>query len=77
MIIGSELLWAQNDCTGPSKPGRLVLKWKIAQNYKTSSSSLKFIDIYNIIIELNTRDSIYPVSNELREIFSILIVLSI
>ena len=26
MIIGSELLWAQNDCTGPSKPGRLVLK---------------------------------------------------
>ena len=26
MIIGSELLQAQNDCTGPQKPGRLVLK---------------------------------------------------
>ena len=34
-----------------------VLKWKIAQNYKTRNFS-KFIDIYNIIIEFNTRDGI-------------------
>ena len=36
----------------------IVLKWKIVQNYKTSWNSSKFIDIYNIIIELNTRDDI-------------------
>ena len=55
-----------------------MLKWKIVQNYKTSWNSSKFIDIYNIIIELNIRDDIlYPVSNELREIFSFLIVHSL
>ena len=36
----------------------IALKWKIVQNYKMSWNSSKFIDIYNIIIELNTRDGI-------------------
>ena len=35
----------------------IALKWKIMQNYKTRYSS-EFIDVYNIIIELNTRDGI-------------------
>ena len=46
---------------------KIVLKWKVVQNYKTCWNSSKFIDVYNIIIELNSRDQ-YPVSNELREI---------
>ena len=52
----------------------VLIKWKIVQNYKASWSSSKFLYIYNIIIELNTRDDIlYPVSNELREILLFLI----
>ena len=48
---------------------------KIVENYKTSWNSSKLIDIYNIIVELDARDDIlYPVGNELREIFSFLIV---
>ena len=41
-----------------------MLKWKIVQSYKTSWNSSKFIDIYNIIIDRDTRDGIlffYPV----------------
>ena len=53
-----------------------MLKWNIVQNYKTSWNSSKFIDIYNIIIEL-IPEMVYPVSNELRDIFSFLIVHSI
>ena len=34
---------------------KIVLKWKIAQNYKTSWNSSKFIDVYSII-DLGTRD---------------------
>ena len=41
----------------------MVLKSKIVQNYKTSPNFLKFIDIYNIIIDLNTRDGILSVMN--------------
>ena len=42
---------------------------------ETSWNSSKFIDMYNIIIELNIRDDILdPLSNELQEIFSFLIV---
>ena len=48
---------------------KIVLKWKIVKNCKTHWNSSKFIDFYNIIIELNTRGGIYPVSNKLREIF--------
>ena len=36
----------------------IVLKQKIVQNYKTSWNSSKFIDIYNIVIELDTRTGI-------------------
>ena len=56
----------------------MLLTWKIVQNYKPSWNSSKFVDIYNIIIELNIRDDIpYPLSNELREIFSFLNVSSL
>ena len=52
----------------------IVLKWKIVQNYKTSWNSSKFIDIYNIIIELNTRDDICILSAmNLQEILLFLI----
>ena len=34
----------------------IVLQWKIVQNYKTSWNSSKFIDIYNIIIVLDTKE---------------------
>ena len=37
---------------------KIVLNWKIVENYKTRWNSSKFADIYNIIIELNTRDGI-------------------
>ena len=37
---------------------KIVLKWKIEQNFKISWNSSKFIDIYNIIIELNARDGV-------------------
>ena len=40
---------------------KIVLKWKIVQSYKTSWNSSKFIDIYNIIIPLDTRDGILSV----------------
>ena len=40
-----------------------VLKRKIVQNYKASQNSSKFIDIYNIIIELNIRWYILSVMN--------------
>ena len=43
-----------------------MLQWKIVQNYKPSWSSSKFIDIYNIIIDLNTRDGILSVMNSER-----------
>ena len=36
----------------------ILLKWKIVQNYKTSRDSSKFFDIYNILIDLDTRDDI-------------------
>ena len=56
----------------------IMLKWKIVQNYKTSWNSSKFIDICNIINDLDTRDDIlYPVSNELQEIFSFSLSLSL
>ena len=42
------------------------IKWKIAQSYKTSWNSSKFIDIYYIIIDLDTRDGILPVMNSER-----------
>ena len=35
----------------------IALKWKIIQNWKTTCPS-KFIGIYNIIIEFDTRDGI-------------------
>ena len=38
---------------------KIVPKWKIVQNYKTSWNSSKFIDICNINIELGARDGIY------------------
>ena len=44
---------------------KIVLKWKIVQNYKTSLNSSKFIDIYNIIV-LDTRDDILSVMNPER-----------
>ena len=43
-----------------------VLKWKIIQNYKTSRNSSKFIDIYNIIIDLDMRDGILSVIHDER-----------
>ena len=42
------------------------VKGKIVQNYKTTRNSSKFIDIYKIIIDLDTRDSILPVMNSER-----------
>ena len=45
---------------------KIVLKWKIVQSYKTSWNSSKFIDIYNIIIDLDTRDGILSVMNSDR-----------
>ena len=45
---------------------KIVLKWKIVQNYKTSLHSLKFIKIYNIIIVFDTRDDILSVMNPER-----------
>ena len=36
----------------------ILLKWKIVQNYKTSRNSSKFFNIYNILIDLDTRDDI-------------------
>ena len=44
---------------------KIVLKWKVVQNYKTSLNSSKFIDIYNIIV-LDTRDDILSVMNPER-----------
>ena len=43
------LLWTEK---------KIVSKWKIVQNYKTSWNFSNFIDIYSIIIELSTRDGI-------------------
>ena len=40
-----------------------MLKSKIVHNYKTSWNFSKFIDIYNIIIDLGTRDGILIVIN--------------
>ena len=37
---------------------KIVLKWKIVKIYKASSNYSKFIDIYNIIIDLETKDGI-------------------
>ena len=37
---------------------KIVLKWKIVQNYKTSWNPYKSIDTYNIVIDLDTRDDI-------------------
>ena len=45
---------------------KVVLKSKIVQNYKTSSNFSKCIDIYNIIIDLGTRDGILTVMNSER-----------
>ena len=45
---------------------KIVLKWKIVQNYKTGGNYSKFIDIYNIVIDLDTRDDILPVMNPKR-----------
>ena len=42
---------------------KIVLKWKVVQNYKTSLNSSKFIDIYNIIVVLDTREDILSVMN--------------
>ena len=42
---------------------KIMLKWKVVQNYKTSLDSSKFIDIYNIIIVLDTREDILSVMN--------------
>ena len=42
---------------------KIVLKWKIVQNYKTSLNSSKFIDIYNIITVLDTEDDFLSVMN--------------
>ena len=53
---------------------KIVLKWKIVQNYKTSWKSSKFIDIYNI---RDDNQRWYPVSNESRAIFSFLTVHSL
>ena len=39
---------------------------KNSKSYKTSWNSSKFIDIYNIIIDLDTRDGILPVMNSER-----------
>ena len=45
---------------------KIVLQWKIVQNYKNSWNSSKSIDIYNIITDLNTRDDILSVMNSER-----------
>ena len=45
---------------------KIVLKWKIVQNYKTGGNYSKFIDIYNIVIDLDTRDDILSVMNPKR-----------
>ena len=55
---------------------KTVLKQKIVQSYKTSWNSSKFIDIYNIIIDLDTRGGILPVMNSKR-FFSFLTVHSL
>ena len=38
---------------------KIVLKWKIVQSTKTSWNSSKVIVIYNITIELNTRNGLF------------------
>ena len=43
---------------------KLVLKWKIAQSYKSKWNSSKLINIYNIIIDI--RDGILSVTNSER-----------
>ena len=45
---------------------KIVLKSKIVQNYKTSWDFSKFIDIYNIIIDLDTTDGILIVKDSDR-----------
>ena len=45
---------------------KIMLKSKIVHNYKTSWNFSKFIDIYNIIIDLGTRDGILIVINSER-----------
>ena len=45
---------------------KIALKWKIVQNYKTSLNSSNFLDIYNIVIILATRDDILSVMNPER-----------
>ena len=45
---------------------KIELKWKIVQNYITSWNSSKFIDIYNIIIDLDMRDDILSVIHDER-----------
>ena len=42
---------------------KIVLKWKVVKNYKTSLNSPKFIDIYNIIIVFDTREDILSKMN--------------
>ena len=56
---------------------QIMLKSKIVHNYKTSWNFSKFIDIYNIIIDLGTRDGTgysKKYSSKFREIFSFLTI---
>ena len=46
---------------------KIVLKWKIVQSYKTSWNPSKFIDIYNITIELDSRDGLSCQYGTVRE----------
>ena len=45
---------------------KIVSQWKIVQNYKTSWNSSKFIDVYNISVDLETRDGILSAINSER-----------
>ena len=45
---------------------KVVLKSKIVQNYKTSWNFSKFINIYNIVTDLDTRDGILIVLNSIK-----------
>ena len=45
----------------PVELKKIVLKWKIVQNYKTSWNYSRFVDTYNI--DIDTTDGILLVKN--------------
>ena len=42
---------------------KVLLKWKIVQNYKTSWTYSRFVDTYNIITDIDTTDGVLLVKN--------------